>query len=184
MRFIGRWLSDTLLLGLSLLFAGLAMQAPALTHAYSVSLLQVAQQMRQDIDQRETTARQFYHLNADTDAALVQQLQPLEPANAATLAQSLDRVNVLQTAHDRILAALPLQQPVTAILDAYEDPHGYKREVIRTTLATYAPEIVLTTAGAIYALIGLIIGSFLAQLVSSIFRGFGAREAGGRYRSA
>ena len=165
MRFLGRWISDSVVLAVSLLAAALFMQVPAVTHAYASALLQVAQQARRDIDQRESAARQYYHMTADTDDALLAALKPLEPANADALAQSIGRARDFQSEYDRISASPPLVQPVTAALGVLRDAAGTRRAVLATTLATYAPEIIMTLSGAIYALIGLIIGSLLAQVI-------------------
>jgi hypothetical protein len=175
--FIGRWLSDAIRLGLSLAFAVAAMQVPALTHDYAAALLQVAEGDRRDIDQREASARQFYHLRADTDEALIAALQPLEPSNAQTLTVSVDRTRALQAAYDRIQAAPPLLRPVVAVTDAVADAKGYKRSVLRTTFSIFTPEVVIGTASAIYALAGLVIGSFTAQAVISLLGSFARRGA-------
>jgi hypothetical protein len=181
--FIARWLLDAIRLGLPLAFAVTAMQVPALTHDYAAALLQIADAGQRDIDQREASARQFYHLKADTDAALIAALQPLEPSNARTLAVSVDRARMLRTAYDRIVATPPLLQPMTAIADVITDAKGYKRVVLRTAFDIFTPEVVISTASAAYGLAGLVIGSFVAQMLISLFGGF-ARLAGYRRRNA
>jgi len=167
-RFLERWLTDTISLVLALALGLLAMQAPALTHEYADSLLQVAQDVRRDIDQREASARQYYGITAAGDAEVIAALQAREPSNAATLTQSVERAGALQAAYDRIEGAAPLLRPVAAASDALRDPQGYKASVLRTTLDTYTPQLVLSAAAAIYGLAGVIVGTLLASLIISI----------------
>jgi hypothetical protein len=183
MGFIARWLSDAIRLGLPLVFAVAAMQAPALTHDYAAALLQVAKNGRRDIDQREMSARQFYHLKAGTDEALIAALRPLEPSNAHSLAVSLDRTRALQAEYERIRAAPPLLQPITAAAGVITDAKGYERAILRTAFAIFTPEVVISTASAVYGLAGLVLGSLLAQLLTSLCGGF-ARLAGYKRRAA
>ncbi|MBV9735276.1 MAG: DUF2937 family protein [Acidisphaera sp.] len=172
MKFLERWLSDTVSLVLALVLALLAMQAPALTRDYAGGLLQVAQDIRRDIDQRESSARQYYNLPAGDDDAVIAALQTREPSNAATLAQSIGRAQALQTGYDQISAAPPLLQPVVAAGDALRDAHGYKRPVLRTALDNFTPQIVFSMAAAIYGLAGLVLGTFLGSLFISAASGF------------
>jgi hypothetical protein len=181
--FIARWLLDAIRLGLPLAFAVTAMQVPALTHDYAAALLQIANAGQRDVDQREASARQFYHLKADTAEALIAALQPLEPSNAQTLAVAVDRIRVLRAAYDHVQAAPPLLQPMTAIADVIADAKGYKRMVLRTAFDIFTPEVVISTASAVYGLAGLVLGSFVAQLLISLFGGF-MRLAGYRRRNA
>jgi hypothetical protein len=171
-EFIARWLSDAIRLGLSIAFAVAAMQVPALTHDYAAALLQVSEGGRRDIDQREASARQFYHLGADTDEALITALQPLEPSNAQTLAVSVDRARTLRAAYERIQATPPLLQPMVALADAITDAKGYKRTVLETAFKIFSPEVIISTASAAYGLGGLVIGSFVAQVLVSLCSGF------------
>lgn len=179
MSLLGRWLSDAVNLGVSLAFALAAMQVPALTRDYKAGLLQVTEDLRRDIEQREDSARRFYHMTASTDEAVISALQPFEPSNAQTLAGSLDRSRNLQRAYDRIESAPPILQPVIAGIDVIEDTKGYKGKVLGTAIANFSPQVVISTAAAIYGLIGLAIGSLVAQLVVSGFARL-LRKAGPR----
>ena len=168
--FIGRWLSDALRLGLPLVLALAAMQVPALAHGYAAALLQIAEDARRDIEQRKAAARQFYRGAGDSDDAVIAALRAVEPSNAQALAASVERARALRAAHDRIQAAPPLLRPVTALLDATEEgPRGDKWAVLRTALDTHAPQVVLSAAAAVYGLVGLVVGSFLAELLVSAF---------------
>jgi hypothetical protein len=167
--FIGRWLSDALRLGLPLVLALAAMQVPALAHGYAAALLQIAEDARRDIEQRKAAARQFYRGAGDSDDAVIAALRAVEPSNAQALAASVERARALRAAHDRIQAAPPLLRPVTALLDAAEGLGGDKWAVLRTALDTHAPQVVLSAAAAVYGLVGLVVGSFLAELLVSAF---------------
>src|SRR5258708_32193029 len=97
-----RWLSESISIALALLFAVLAMQAPAFTREYPAALLQVAQDARRDIEQRKASARQFYGIKAAGDEQFVVALQSFRPSNAATLALSLQQTQSRQGAYDPI----------------------------------------------------------------------------------
>jgi hypothetical protein len=112
--FIARWLSDTIRLGLALVLALAAMQIPALAHAYTTALLQIAENARRDIEQRKDAARQYYRLPSGMDQEVIAALRQAEPSNAEGLAVSIERARALRTAYDRITAAPPLLQPIEA----------------------------------------------------------------------
>jgi hypothetical protein len=173
MGFLGRWLTGSLSLGLGLLMAVLAMQAPALTHDYAAALLQVAREARRDVDQRIASARQFYAITASADDQVVAALQAVEPSNAETLASSLERARRLQAGYDRIAAARPLLQPIIALSQALRDERGDEAIIRHTLLESYNPELTLSAAAAAYGLVGLLIGTLIAQLLLSLFGGAG-----------
>src|ERR1700722_663831 len=126
MRFLTRWLSHSIRLGLALFITLVAMQAPAFTADYTNALLQVESDARRDIDQREAAARQYYNLSPGDDAALIAALKPHEPANAATLGLSVNRADALHATRENILSRPALLQPLMALADAAHDPDGYK----------------------------------------------------------
>jgi hypothetical protein len=165
MRFLKRWLSHSVRLALALVLAVIAMQAPAFTHDYSTALLQVSADARRDVDQREAAARQYYSLPAGDDAALIQALQAHEPANAETLAHSVDRVSSLQAARLHIEGSFAVLQPIVALVDAAHDPGGYKAPIWRTTLQTYIIHLDLTLAAVLYGAVGLLLGSLIGHLL-------------------
>jgi len=147
----------------------LFMQIPAVTHAYAVALLQVAQDARRDIDRRETDARQYYHL-PDTagDQAVIAGLRPVEPSNAAMLAQSVSRAAMFDATQARITGAPLLSQPVVAAWDAVMHPEADKVDVLRTSLATYVPQISLEVSAVIYGIAGLVLGGLLGHSLSAM----------------
>jgi len=68
---------------------------------------------------------------------------------------------------------------VAVLLDAAgEGRRGDKRAVLRTALDTHAPQVVLSAAAAIYGLVGLVAGSFLAELVVSAFGALASTRRG------
>ena len=168
MGFMARWLSDAITLICAIGCAVLAMQLPALTRDYTNALMQVSQDARRDIDQREASARQYYHITDTSDAQVVAALKSVEPSNAVTLQESLDRAGILKAAYDRISETPPLLQPPAAVIDALRDQRGFRLTVLRTTIADYTPQIVLSLAAGIYGIFGLILGSFVAQALVSI----------------
>jgi len=165
MRFLRRWLSHSVRLALALSLAIIAMQAPAFTNDYATALLQVSADARRDVDQREAAARRYYALPAGDDASLIQALQAHEPANAETLARSVDRVAALQAARDQIGASPAVFQPLVALADAAHDPGGYKAAIWRTELQTYTVHLDLTAAAISYGVAGLLLGSLLGHLL-------------------
>ena len=179
--FVARWLSDAVRLGTPLALALLAMQVPALAHGYASALLQIAEDARRDIDQRKISARRFYRSDSESDDAVIAALRPVEPANAQAMAASVERARAFRDAHDRIEASPPGVRPLTALRDAVEHPSGDKWSVLRTALDTHAPQVVLSTAAAAWGLVGLVTGSFLAELlVSAAGAGRRARGVGAR----
>ena len=170
MRFLGRWLSHSVATALALVLAIAAMQAPTFTRDYANALMQVAAELRRDIDQRETSARQFYGITADQDDDLVQILRAREPSNAQSLARSLYRARILQQAYDDIARASPLLQPLVAVGGAIDDHDGFKSAIWTTSLNSYDPKLELSEPAAIYGLAGLLFGSLIAQSLFALLR--------------
>jgi len=168
-RFVGQWMAHCLQLACMLAGALLFMQVPALTHAYSVALLQVAQDARRDIDRREDDARRYYHLPPDAnDQAVIAALQPVEPSNATTLQQSVARAAMFDATQARIAAASGLVQPLTAAWDAFQHPDADKLAVLRTSVGTYVPQLALDGASLLYGLIGLVLGGLLGHTSAAV----------------
>jgi hypothetical protein len=168
-RFIGQWMAHCLQLTCMLAGALLFMQVPALTHAYTVALLQVAQDARRDIDRREDDARRYYHLPPDAnDQAVIAALQPVEPSNATTLQQSVARAAMFDATHARIIAASAFVQPLTAVWDAFQRPDADKLAVLRTSVGTYVPHLALDGASLLYGLIGLVLGGLLGHTSAAV----------------
>jgi hypothetical protein len=171
MGFLGRWLSHSVSLAAALLLGILAMQAPAFTREYTAALMQVSADSRRDIDQRETSARQYYGITAEQDDDLVQALKAVEPSNAETLTRSLDRSRTIQGAYDVIVTSRPLFRPIVALRDGFHDPDGNKRAIWELTFKTYAVQIDFSADAIVYGIMGLMLGSLIAQLVFAPFHG-------------
>jgi hypothetical protein len=165
--FVGRWLSDALRIGASLAVGLAAMQLPAVAHQYGAALLQIAEDGRRDIEQRKASARHFYPTMGETDEDVITGLRPVEPSNAQALAASVERARVFRAAYDRLEATAPLMRPVTAAIDAVDNAQQDKQAVLWTALKTHVPEVLLSTAAAIYGLAGLVVGSFMAEVLLS-----------------
>ena len=169
MGFLGRWFSHSAGLVAALVFGLLAMQAPAFTREYAAALQQVSSDARRDIDQREASARQYYAITTEQDDELVEALKKVEPSNADTLTKSLDRTHELKSAADVIMTSRPLLRPLVALRDALHDPAGYKRAIWELQFQNYAIQIDFSTAAIIYGVVGLMLGSLIAQLVLAPF---------------
>jgi hypothetical protein len=169
MRFLGRWLAESVQIVCMLAGALLMMQLPALSHAYTVALLQVAQDARRDIDQREANARQYYHLPPDAgDQAVIDALRPVEPSNAEALGQSVTHATLIDATHAHIVAAPALLQPVVAAWDAIRRPETDKLNVLDTSLETYTPQVMLDFSAIIYGFAGFLLGGLVGHSVSAL----------------
>lgn len=169
MYFLGRWITDCIELICMLAVAVLLMQVPAVTHVYTVSLLQVAQDARRDIDRREADARQYYHLAPATDdTAVISALRPVEPSNAEALQQSVTRAAMFSATVARLTSIPPLGRPVAAAWDAAMHPDPDKLAVLKTSYTTYVPQVALNLAAATYGIAGLLLGGLFGHTVSAI----------------
>ena len=166
MYFLGRWLSDALCIALSLAGALLLMQAPALSHDYAAALHQVADAGSRDIAAREATARSYYSdLQTASESDLLAALVAREPSNAAGLEQSRAQTAALLAALDRIDQSAPLLRPLIAAWDLATAPDEGKRAIAEQAVRSFVPAVKLSAAASVWALIGVVVGSFLAQLL-------------------
>jgi hypothetical protein len=169
MSFFREWISGSLVTGAALAGAIVAMQAPALTREYAGALLQLAQDSRQDVEQRMASARQYYAIREGSDTEVIERLKAVEPSNAETLALSVERSRTFAEAYARIDARPALLQPIAAATDAIlADPQGYKRNVFRTLLRTYAVQLTFTPGAALYGVAGLFLGSLVARVLLAL----------------
>jgi hypothetical protein len=170
MGFLGRWISDSIRFGLALAFALGAMQAPALTDAYADALLQVAATSRRDLEERKQIAIRHYGWQADgSDAAVMAQLQPVEPANAAGLQATLAREALARDTHAALMGHNGLTRPVHAAWSLADDPQGERRAVMRVVLDNYEPAVRLGLTDAVYGFLGLTSGLLLGALIVAPF---------------
>ncbi len=179
LRFVGRWLSDSIRLGLGLVLALAAMQVPALTNAYTSALLQIAEEAQRDIARREEIVRQFYPAlsTAGSHEALIDGLRLLEPANATGLAASVERQRVMRETYERLMAASPLRRPIAAIVDVVDDARDNKRAVLQTALDSFVPQVAISGTAALYGVAGLVTGLLLAHLALSALAALTGRRA-------
>jgi len=171
MRFIGRWLSQGIGMALSLLFAIMAMQAPAFTRDYAGALQQVTAELRRDIDQRQSAARRYYGLGDLADDEFLKALAAHEPANAETLGESIDRGHRLNAASVVIAQSAPLLRPLVALGDAWHDPDGSKAAIWKLALRNYIVQLDFSFAAAVYGFAGLMLGSLIAEALRAALRG-------------
>ena len=170
MNLMRRLLSHSLALAAALALALLAMQAPAVTHDYAAALLQIAREMRDDVDQRIATARRVHAIAAADEDGVIAALGPTEPANAASLRQSIDRLHHIEAAYRRLDDTSALLRPLVALADALGED-GRDRAVIWSTLfESYTPGISLSLDAGAYALAGLVLGALAAELVLGLAR--------------
>jgi len=170
-RFLGRWLADSIRLGLALFLALAAMQLPAIAHGYITALRQIALATDRDIAERQDIARQFYRLPpAAPEPEVMARLREAEPANAAGLIASQERAAILHATHDWLAAAPPLLRPVLAVWDGLKGQQADKRAVLHTVLADHVPTVLLSAAPATYGLAGLMLGLLVAELLLAPFR--------------
>lgn len=146
----------------------LAMQGPAVTREYQSALLQLVRSSGQEIAQRKASAQRFYGIAPDEDEGrFLAQLRAVEPSNAETLAAALQRERSLRESYDRIERASALARPIAAAKDVAGDEGGPRRQIARTVLDSYAPQLDLSFAAAVYGLVGLFIGSLVGELLTA-----------------
>jgi hypothetical protein len=170
MRFIGRWLGQSLTLAAGILTLALAAQAPGFAEHYATALEQRAQEQRMDIAGRVSVVRRTYGLPETADArAVLLYLTEREPANAASLRQSAQRLAALEAAHRRLAEATPLLRPLLA-LPALAVGNDAVADVAESALASYTPRLPLSLTSLFYGIAGLFIGVLLAEAVISLAR--------------
>jgi hypothetical protein len=148
----------------------LAMQAPAVTREYQAALLQLVRSSDQEIEQRKASAQRFYGIPpGEDDGRFLAQLRAVEPSNAETLGAALERVRSLRSSYDRIEASPALVRPIEAARDVAADDGGARRQIARTVLDSFAAQLDLSSAAAVYGLFGLFLGSLLGELVTAGF---------------
>lgn len=146
-----------------------AMQAPAVTREYQAALLQLVRSSDEDIAQRKASAQRFYDIPTENEERFIARLRAVEPSNAETLAGALARDKSLRTSYDRIEREPELLRPITAARDVLGDDSGARRQIAQTVFESFAPQLDLSFAAAIYGLAGLFLGSLIGELVTAIF---------------
>ncbi|RKQ68408.1 DUF2937 family protein [Oceanibaculum indicum] len=170
MRFLGRWLGQSLTLAAGILALALAAQAPGFAEHYMAALEQRAQEQRADIAGRIDVARRFYSLPETADArAVLLHLTEREPANAEGIRRSAQRLAALEGAHRRLVEASPLLRPLLT-LPAVAGGNAVIADVADSALAGYTPRLPLSLPALAYGLAGLFLGVLLAEALVSLAR--------------
>ena len=164
---LGAWLHNSIRLAAALGVAILAMQAPAVTREYQAALLQLVRSSDEDIAQRKASAQRFYNIPTDDEERFIARLRAVEPSNAETLAGAFEREKSLHASYDLIAHKPELVRPIAAACDVFADESGPRRQIAQTVFESYAPQLDLSLAAAIYGLAGLFIGSLIGELVTA-----------------
>jgi hypothetical protein len=164
---LGAWLLNSIRLAAALGVAILAMQAPAVTREYQAALLQLVRSSDEDIAQRKASAQRFYNIPTADEERFIAQLRAVEPSNAETLAGALEREKSLRVSYDRIESKSELLRPIAAARDVLVDETGPRRQIAQTVFESYAPQLDLSFAAAMYGLAGLFLGSLIGELVTA-----------------
>jgi hypothetical protein len=164
---LARWLFHSIRLAAALGLALVTMQAPAVTREYQAALLQLVRSSDQEIAQRKASAQRFYGIaQSDDEGRFLAQLRAVEPSNAETLAAALDRQRGLRASYDRIERSPDLLRPIIAAKDVADDK-GPRRQIAETVFDSFAPQIDLSFAAAVYGLAGLFLGSLVGELLAA-----------------
>jgi hypothetical protein len=167
---LAAWLLHSFRLAAALGLALLAMQAPAVTREYQAALLQLVRSSDQEIVQRKASAQRFYGISpGEDDGRFLSQLRAVEPSNAETLAVALDRQRSLRASYDRIEASPALLRPIETARDIAADDGGERRQIARTVFDSFAAQLDLSSAAAVYGLLGLFLGSLVGELAITAF---------------
>src|SRR5438105_13572227 len=168
MMILVAWLLHSIRLAAALGTALLAMQAPAVTREYQAALLQLVRSSDEEIAQRKASAQRFYGIVPGADEGrFLAQLRAVEPSNAETLAAALDRRRSLRSSYDRIEGSPDLLRPIVAAEDVAGDDAGPRRQIAGTVFDSFAPQLDLSFAAAVYGLVGLFLGSLLGELLAA-----------------
>lgn len=168
MTLLTGWLLHSIRLATALGLALLAMQAPAVTREYQAALLQLVRNSDQEIAQRKSSAQRFYGIAEGADEAqFLSQLRAVEPSNAETLAAAVDRQRSLRTSYNGIESSPALLRPIVAAKDIATDEGGSRRRIAQTVFDSFAPQLDLSIAAAVYGLAGLFLGSLIGELLTA-----------------
>ena len=164
--FLADWLLHSIRLAAALGLALVAMQAPAITREYQAALLQLVRSSDQEIAQRKASAERFYDITpGDDEGRFLAQLRAVEPSNAETLGAALERQRGLRASYDRIERSPDLLRPIIAAKDVAENKGGRRRQITETVFDSFAPQLDLSFAAAVYGLAGLFLGSLIGELL-------------------
>jgi len=166
---LGAWLLHSVRVAAALGVAIVATQAPAVTREYQAALLQLVRSSGEDIAQRKASAQRFYGIPIENEERFIARLRAVEPSNAETLADAVEREKSLRGSYDRIERDAGLLRPITAARDVLNDDTSTRRQIAQTVFESFAPQLDLSFATAIYGLAGLFLGSLIGELVTAPF---------------
>ena len=126
----------------------------------------------QEIAQRKASAQRFYGIAPEEDERrFLAQLRAVEPSNAETLSAAPERERSLQASYDRIEHSPDLLRPIVVAKDVAADDGGSRRQIAQTVFHSFAPQLDLSLAAAVYGLVGLFLGSLIGELLTAaLFR--------------
>jgi Protein of unknown function (DUF2937) len=159
---VGAWLFHSMRLATALGVAILAMQAPAVTREYQAALLQLVRSAGEDIAQRKAS-----DIPTEDEERFIARLRILEPSNAETLAGALAREKSLRASYDRLEREGDLLRPISAARDVLGDESGARRQIAQTVFESFAPQLDLSFAAAVYGLAGLFLGTLIGELLTA-----------------
>jgi hypothetical protein len=166
---LAAWLLHSIRLAAALGMALLVMQAPAVTREYQAALLQLVRSADQEIAERKASVQRFYGIAPGEDEErFLAALRIVEPSNAETLAVALERERSLRQSYDRIEQASDLFRPIVAAKDLAADKSGPRRQIAHTVFDSFAPQLDLSFAAAVYGLAGLFLGSLIGELLIAV----------------
>jgi hypothetical protein len=116
----------------------------------------------EDIAQRKASAQRFYGIPIENEESIVTRLRAVEPSNTETFAVAPAREKSLRASYDRIERDPDLWRPITA-RDVLNDDAGARRQIAQTVFESFAPQLDLSFATAIYGLAGLFLGSLIGE---------------------
>ena len=123
----------------------------------------------EDIAPRKASAQRFYGTPIENEEGFVTRLRAVESSNAETFGDALAREKSLHASYDRIARDPDLWRPITAARDVLNDDAGARRQIAQTVFESFAPQLDLSFATAIYGLAGVVPGSLIGELATAAF---------------
>jgi len=170
--FFAAWLLHSIRLAAALAIALLAMQAPGDHARVSGGTAAARAQLRPGNRPAEGLGATLLRIAPEEDEGrFLTQLRAVEPSNAETLSAALERERTLQASYDRIEHSPDLLRPTIAAKDVAAEDGGSRRQIAQTALHSFAPQLDLSFAAAVYGLGGLFLGSLIGELLTAaLFR--------------
>ena len=127
----------------------------------------VGAQLRPGDYRAQSLRAAFYGIGSgEDDKRFLSELQAVEPSNAQTLVALVERERGLRQSYDRIEHASGLIRPIVAAEDVTADKTGARRQIAYTVFDSFALQLDLSFAAAVYGLAGLFLGSLIGELLT------------------